>query len=456
MIKNYFKLALKVLGRNKLYTLISLFGISFTLAVLMLSSAFIDNEFGKKPPISQLDKIQVIPFMRMVKWKREITKKLDTVMVNGQPVIDTVEVEKILRSNNAEEHESQSNSTISYDFFKKNMKNLKHAQYATAFSPNQRVVIFPNNKKMTFSTIYIDENYFNVFDFQFLEGQPFGKDAIDNQSNYAVISRKAAREYFGKQDSYVGKVIQHNEKQYEIVGVVKRVDASLDVIQGEFFVPLTILSESVLNSWGSFGACYIAYLSKTKNDLVGLGEELRNIEQTVPFEDTNGTKRNRQFDDMQLMNNSIHDYYARNFLQTDKPNPSRKLFLFFGISILAFLLIPTINLINLNTTRILERSAEIGVRKSFGAKTSDLIIQFVFENIILTLIGGAIGFLLTIGVMTLLNSSGILGKMHLSLNPKLFLIGLFVTILFGILSGLFPAWKMSKIEIAKAIKTNSI
>ena len=69
-----------------------------------------------------------------------------------------------------------------------------------------------------------------------------------------------------------------------------------------------------------------------------------------------------------------------------------------GVFILLVMLLPTLNLININVTRIMERSSEIGVRKAFGASSRTLVYQFIVENIILTLIGGIIlGMAQTIG-----------------------------------------------------------
>ena len=68
----------------------------------------------------------------------------------------------------------------------------------------------------------------------------------------------------------------------------------------------------------------------------------------------------------------------------------------FIVLALLFMTLPALNLVTLNLSRILERAPEIGVRKAFGAPKRTLIAQFVTENVILTLIGGALGFVFTI------------------------------------------------------------
>ena len=70
-----------------------------------------------------------------------------------------------------------------------------------------------------------------------------------------------------------------------------------------------------------------------------------------------------------------------------------------GALVLLFMLLPVVSLININVTRILERASEIGVRKAFGGSSLTLVGQFVVENVILTLLGGALGLVLTFFVL---------------------------------------------------------
>src|SRR5207244_6461306 len=85
--------------------------------------------------------------------------------------------------------------------------------------------------------------------------------------------------------------------------------------------------------------------------------------------------------------------------------PGRLLAAMIIIAIL-FMLLPTVNLININVSRIMERAGEIGVRKAFGASSWTLVAQFIVENIVLTLIGGGIGFFLSRFVLQFITTSG--------------------------------------------------
>ena len=116
------------------------------------------------------------------------------------------------------------------------------------------------------------------------------------------------------------------------------------------------------------------------------------------------------------------------------------------------MLMPTINLVNINVSRILERSSEIGVRKAFGASSATLIGQFLVETIFLTLIGGLLGLGLSGAMMQLINDSNVIAHARLALNWRIFAMGMGLSVLFGLISGVYPAYKMSKLQAVEALK----
>ena len=122
---------------------------------------------------------------------------------------------------------------------------------------------------------------------------------------------------------------------------------------------------------------------------------------------------------------------------------------------LGFMLLPTINLVNINLSRILDRASEIGVRRAFGASSRTLSGQFLIENLVLTLIGAAIGLVLAGGVLRAFNISGLLQHTQLQLSFRTFLYGLAIAVFFGLFSGVYPAWRMSKLHPVQALRGRS-
>ena len=127
----------------------------------------------------------------------------------------------------------------------------------------------------------------------------------------------------------------------------------------------------------------------------------------------------------------------------------------FGL-ILLFMLLPTINLVNINISRIMERSSEIGIRKAFGASSNTLVVQFIIENILLTLIGGLIGLGMAVIILNIIEESGIIPLAEFTLNFKVYLYSLLLCLFFGLLSGVFPAFKMSRMHVVNALKGNEL
>jgi putative ABC transport system permease protein len=117
-----------------------------------------------------------------------------------------------------------------------------------------------------------------------------------------------------------------------------------------------------------------------------------------------------------------------------------------------FMLLPTINLININVSRIFERSSEIGVRKAFGASSRVLVAQFVLENIVLCVVGGALGLLGAMGVIAWVNASGWIPYADFQINWRILLYAAAITLFFGCLSGAYPAWRMSRLHPVYALR----
>jgi putative ABC transport system permease protein len=125
-----------------------------------------------------------------------------------------------------------------------------------------------------------------------------------------------------------------------------------------------------------------------------------------------------------------------------------------GMIVLAilFMALPAINLVNINLSRILDRSSEIGVRKAFGATSRALVAQFVAENVVLTLIGGVIALVVSTLVLAAINVSGVIPYADLSVNLRVLFWGLLAALFFGVISGVYPAWRMSRLHPADALR----
>jgi putative ABC transport system permease protein len=116
------------------------------------------------------------------------------------------------------------------------------------------------------------------------------------------------------------------------------------------------------------------------------------------------------------------------------------------------MLLPALNLVNLNMGRIMERSSEIGVRKAFGATSLQLAGQLVVENIVLCVAGGLVGLALAQAALWMLEASQLIPYLEVHINVKVFGAGMLIAFVFGLVSGVIPAWKMSRLDPVHALK----
>lgn len=443
MIKNYIRVALKVLSRNKFFTFISLFGISFTLMVLMLASSFIDNEMGAHPPYSKKHNLVILNKLTLKKMVQDTVLTIDTISVEGGLTK--------YDSSYAYSESSRSTSTSSFPYYMldQHFKNVEGTEASTILNYDLTFDLYNGEKKITMPAIYTDASYWEVFDFEFIDGRPFNEIQVENQAQIVVITEKAARAYFGKTNGVIGQFIEMDQKQFKIIGIVKTPNSSSRFIGGSIIVPFTNLASSWFEEDGTKADFEKIFLVKDKSTIPKIKKTLIKIATFI--------KPKGDFNWLGIKSHTFLETYAQSIYYENDAKKSMKYVLWAVVLLLAmFILLPTLNLINLNVSRILERSSEIGVRKAFGASSSNILTQFIFENIILTFIGGIIGFLLSIIAMYLINSSQILEKVTLSFNYSIFFYAIVICLFFGFISGLIPAFRMSKMQIVNALKQNQL
>jgi putative ABC transport system permease protein len=407
MLKNYFKIAIAVLRRRKFFTFISLFGISFTLTILLVLTAFIDKVVGDNYPDKKRDQSLYISRMS------EIGKGN---MNSGQ---------------------------VSFYFLNHYAASLKVPVKLAISSSFNGTNTYVNNKKIAVNYKYTNAAYWDVLEYDFLEGKAFNKQQVDNAEKVAVISEDMKMEYFGDVPTAVGLYIEADNVKYRVIGVVKNVPITSFMTYSDIYLPYTVEKDGSYKNKGYRGGYYGILLAKSKSDLDRMHNEYEQMVQRLPMED-------KMYDKIF----SHADPYISAYLDTGNENQSGVVLVLtiIGVFVFLFMLLPTLNLVNINITRIMERSSEIGVRKAFGASSRTLVYQFIVENIILTLLGGLIGVILSFIAIEILNSAKLIANLELSINFMVLFIGLLVCLIFGLLSGVYPAWRMSKLNVVTALK----
>jgi len=445
MFSNYFKLALKVLGRNKFFTGISLFGISFILMILMLITAFYDTEFGENPPLSNKDRLVFLSVLKMELVVPDTTLVIDSVAQGGLMAYDTTFTYGAGTN-------SVSISSFSYYVLDDYLREPAGVTDYSFYSSGQHSFnVFLDNRKLEVGAIYADAAYWRVFDFNLREGECFSADQVQHATPVAVITDELARQYFGRDSGVLGQEVELGNSRFKVIGVVRRSRSMNSMVAGDIFLPLTTMEGRALDDNAYQGSFQAAYLLDRSAAIGQVQAELAERTARIPL------RNPEEYNRISTLPMSFGELYASRLIDNNEPQKSLfRMRLVFGLLLLFFVLLPTLNLININISRIMERESEIGVRKAFGAHAGTILYQFVFENVIITFLGGMIGMVLALGLLHLINDSQVLPHMILRFNLRVFAYSLGICLLFGIVSGWVPAWRVSRLQIADALKSNQL
>ena len=418
MFKNYLKIALKVLLRRKMFTFISLFGIFFTLTILLAATAVYTSLVVTNPVEKNLSRTLFLN--RVEFWNNSKS------ICNIGPAMSLI--------------------------IEANIKKLKNIE-AISFCSNEceTITSYINNERVDIDTKKTDENFYQIFSFKFLEGRPYSKEDIKEGQKVAVICKSLSERYFGEQLA-VGKSLTLNNETFRIIGVVKDIPKLYHNAYAQLWKPYnyaTYMAEVTNKIYGNTEYT-VMIVAKSKSNFNKIRNQF--------IQGISWLKAPANFETIKAELESSFDLafgdflYPSSFQINSDPNDHLKLIISIAFILIMFLLLPLMNLTNLTVSRIFERSSEIGVRKAFGATKWQMIIQFVYENIIVTLIGGIFGlggaWLLLKGI----NASGFMKIGSISFSFNILLYGLLVILIFGIISGLYPAIKMSKLQIVDIMK----
>ncbi len=409
MLTNYLKLAFKVLLRRKFFTFVSLFGTSVTLLVLVIASAMLDHAFSPMAPEVRLDRTLHVTYMAMRGAENEWS---------GDP---------------------------GYGFLDRYCRDIPHVERMSIFTGAHAALSFVGGEKVVSQMRRTDAEYWTILDFAFVAGHGFGEAEVADGSRVAVLSESAACNLFGDRPA-LGQSFEAHGQTFTVIGVVRNVPRDRDCAYADIWVPVTTLPTDVWKTrlMGDFNAMLLADSPRNFGAIrAEFASRLPHVEMTEPdrYDRMSGSPRTRLED------------VAAEAVGTTNDMPRTSLFIaVLALLTLLFMLLPAINLVNMNISRIFERVPEIGVRKAFGASTGHLVGQFIVENVVLAVIGGAIGFVLSLWALQLINGSGLIPNADFHLNHRVFLYGLGLAVFFGVLSGAYPAWRMARLDPVEALR----
>jgi putative ABC transport system permease protein len=410
MLRNYLLTAYKVFLRRKLFTAINLACIVLTLVVLMVITALLQTTF----------------------WPSGVEGKSNRFLQ--------------VYSIRSESPDGRSTSTtlLGYKTIDKYLKPLAGVERVSAFTLPGTVSVYQGDRVSQLDMRRVDADYWKILDFRVLAGRLPNEDDDRLGRLVAVVNASTARRLFPGAAA-VGQRISVSGQTFEIIGVVA--DVMHLNAYADMWTPLTTFPSTDYQKdlTGNFVALLLA---RSKDDLPRIQREVARAATTFVSADPRTFPITRFWADSKL------DVFARMLLsrQGVADSGASRLLLMVGAGMLLFMLLPALNLVNLNMGRIMERSAEIGVRKAFGATSLQLAGQLVVENVLLCLAGGLLGLACACLVLWWLEASQLIPYLEVGFNLPVFGCGMLLALVFGLLSGVLPAWKMSRLDPVHALK----
>lgn len=427
MYKIYLKQAVALWKENKILTIVSILGTALAITMIMVIVLVWQIRAANYTPETKRDRTLYI--------RAATARKKDNAYWN-------------------------SSAWLSYQTIKECFKPIKEAEAVAAVVLDipQLAALPDHTVEFNSDVTYTDADFWKVFDFHFLTGHPYTEEDVQSGIARAVLSESTARRLFGSID-VVGKEIQLSYVSYRISGVVEDVSTLATFSYGNLWVPCTS-NPDIMRTFGNDDllggfSCYI--LAKNKADFSRIQAEAQE----------NVKRLNTTTASFNLLIWGAPDTHFIQLAREDafsEPDISGTI-LRYSLIILILLLIPSINMSGIMLSRMQKRMAEIGVRKAFGARRSELIKQILYENLLLTFIGAFIGFIFSyISLMFLKGwlinpgSGSLIGKNFLNaemlFNPLIFGLALLFCLAMNLLSAGIPAWRASSKNIVSALNEN--
>jgi len=320
----------------------------------------------------------------------------------------------------------------------KKLPNIKDG-YAAIIGQEQVSFHNENKKVMLFG---VSSSYIDIDKSEIDYGRFFTENEDKSLSKVVVLGSKIKEKLFG-QNNPIGKFIKIKKTKFKVIGVIKEKGAVMIMDFDDFiYVPIRTLQKRIL------GINYIMYTVHQLEDL-SIGDKTA--------EDIRMLLRERH---NIIKPDIVNDISRDDFRVTTMSEMMDMLGTVTGAITLLLLAIVVVSLIvggvgimNIMYVVISERTGEIGLRKAVGASNSDIVKQFLIESILITLTGGMIGILLGI----LISYFIYLGANYFGLDwrfkipIKAYFVSLGFSTFFGIVFGVYPAKKASKLEPVEAL-----
>ncbi len=293
--------------------------------------------------------------------------------------------------------------------------------------------------------VYTQSNYFKIFDRKILMGNADkGLDA----PNEAILSKKSALKYFGKEDA-LGEVFNFESKPFKVTAIMEDAPSNTDLPFDVLLSFITIKKEKDKAGWNGIWSDEHCYF------LLKQDARLAELERRMPafVKKYHGENPDHNNYELQPLSD-IH--YADRYGNYNYSTISKQMLTALSVIGIFLIISACINFINLVTAESIKRSKEVGIRKTLGSSRGQLIAQFLGESTLVTILAVvlAVGFAqMALGVLNPFLDLNLAINLFSDTSIWIFLLG--VTAFVAILSGLYPSLVVSRFQPVFAIKNQT-
>lgn len=410
VLKESFNFAINALRNNKLRTFLSLLGVTIGIFAIIAVLAAVDSLKREiESTISGLDNSTIYlgnfsfgpTDVPQWKWESFPTAKWDE-----------------------------------FQYLKDNMPNVEAISYTFAGVPNE-IIKFEEKSVENVGIGAITEEYYDIENLKLLEGRFFNESESNSGSTVAVLGHEIAMSLFNSTEQALGKKVRLYGRKFTVIGVLEKEGFAFgDSKDTAVFLPVNVLRKL----FGANNRALFPFIIIKPEPTVDNAEFIAMLKQKM---------RQRRG----LKPDEIDDFFV-NQLQgfADAIDSITASMNMMGWIISGFsLLIGGFGIANIMFVSVKERTNLIGIQKSLGAKNKFILLQFLFEAVILAIIGGLIGLLLVF--FASLIATSFTGDFEFVLSPWNMFIGASIAAIIGLISGILPAISASKLDPVEAIRT---
>ncbi|MFC1492745.1 ABC transporter permease [candidate division KSB1 bacterium] len=417
MYKNYIKTTFRNILKHKAYSAINVFGLSLGIACCLLIYLWVSDELSYDKFHEDWDRIYRID------WQSENPQTRTPYNLTGLMTKDFPEVV----------------SAVSL-----------HPAISSGFSRSIFTVRYNEHRFDEQGVFLADTSFFNVFSFKLLKGDP---ETALNDPMSIVITENIAEKYFGDEDP-MGKTLIFDDSYSLIVSGVMENIPEQSHVHFDFLYSYLLVKQYEQGDWFDWDWGHYNYIKLSE------GTDYLEVEAKIPGLMRKYYNGSESFFQSQTEGRSgftltpLTDIHLRSDIKWELEQNGNIYYIYvFSASAIFILLIACINFMNLATARSLNRAKEVGLRKTVGAKKSTLIIQFLGESLVFSLLSIFVGVIL-LGVSLpyfneLTGKAFTLGNV---LDPDV-LLGMFsLLIIVGLFSGSYPAFFLSSFNPVNVLK----